>query len=286
MNLELLTEFFHYNPDTGVVTWKKNKPPRGKAGEPVGYVGPQGYLLTYFGGKSITVHRLAWVLHHQRLPTEEVMLRDGDKTNFKPGNLLLRSEATPVGPMTLERLREVISYDPETGLFSWLSTLGKARIKDATTAGCLSGRPSGALRMVLRIDGHSFEATRVAYALMTGVWLKAGEWMDHKDGSPENNRWVNLRKVTAQQNASNQGDKPPRREGLPRGVEEFKHKDSPSDYGYAMMHKGVRHRERGFSTQEEAHEAYKKLHAELHGTFSVYASRSKPDTQSHPYETT
>ena len=53
---------FSYNPETGDVTGPSGKILRAKTG--------LGYLMTYVGGKSTLIHRLAWRIHYGRWPTE------------------------------------------------------------------------------------------------------------------------------------------------------------------------------------------------------------------------
>lgn len=280
LTTEFLREYFSYDPETGALLWKKSRPPRGRVGAPVGYPDTKGYRVASIGGKPITAQRLAWWLHYGEAPECEVMFLDGDRSNLRLANLILRkatlgeAEDNPVS-----RLRQLIAYDPDTGVFRWLKTAGKARVKNSETAGCSSKSQGGRLRLTIRVDNKSWEAGRLAYVLQTSQIPPGGYWIDHKDGDPSNNRWDNLRLVSPQANASNQGDKPPRLRGLPRGVEEFK-RGSGNDYGYAMMHKGERYRKRGFPTPEAAHEAYKALHIALHGEFSVYASR--PEAEEAP----
>jgi len=272
MNIEELREFFHYDPLEGVVTWKRNKAPRGRKGERVGYVNTQGYLATSWGGKAVPLTRLVWALTHDHWPDEEVMVRDGDKLNLRLDNLSLRSELTPKGPLTVERLRELLEYNPETGEFRWLNTLGKSRAKArANNAGCQSVPVVGKSAAILRIDGVSFEAARIAYTLMVGEFPPPLRLIDHINGDRLDNRWENLRLVTVGQNAAN-SLRTSKRSGLPLGVRELKRKCSrQSDFGYVIMAKGVRYAKNGFPTADAAHEAYKAKHLELHGEFSVYA---------------
>lgn len=278
LTIELLREFFHYDPDTGDIRWKKDRPPRGRKGALVGYLDSQGYRVGSLKGTSFTCQKLAWWLHHGQEPECEVMLVDGDRTNFRLNNLVLRKNTlVGKGEDPIARLRQLIAYNPDTGEFKWLMTVGKARVKNSPKAGCSSKTTDGRRRLTIRVDTKTWEAGRLAYALQTGVAPPGDYWIDHKDGDPLNNRWENLRLVSPQANASNQGSKPPRKANLPRGVEEFK-REGGNDYGYAMMHKGTRYRKRGFPTPEAAHEAYKALHQELHGEFSVYASRPEETT--------
>jgi hypothetical protein len=93
------------------------------------------------------------------------------------------------------RLREVLSYDPETGAFTWLvSTARHRRIGDV--AGCVKDgyRQIG-------IDGRRYRAHRLAWLWMTGEWPSAE--IDHINGDPADNRIANLRPATSSQNKAN-----------------------------------------------------------------------------------
>lgn len=98
---------------------------------------------------------------------------------------------------TIARLREVVSYDPATGILTWLITSGRAIA--GREAGCFD-RATGYWR--IRIDGQAIMSHHVAYALMTGVWP---ERLDHRYGKENGNRWENLRPSTQSQNMGNIG---------------------------------------------------------------------------------
>lgn len=95
-----------------------------------------------------------------------------------------------------KRLKEIVSYDPDTGIFKWVSHSIKNRI----------GRPSGSfdclMYVTLTLDKMTFRAHRAAYLYMTGEWPEF--FIDHIDGDPSNNKWENLRHVTPAENSMNQ----------------------------------------------------------------------------------
>lgn len=98
--------------------------------------------------------------------------------------------------LTANRLRKLLRYEPETGLFVRLLDKGKAKAGDA--AG--SARRDGYVRM--RVDGVYFLAHRLAWLYMTGSW--PANDIDHRDGNPGNNAWNNLRDVSRAVNIQNQ----------------------------------------------------------------------------------
>lgn len=101
--------------------------------------------------------------------------------------------ATPI--LDAERLRDILEYDPETGIFHWKVMLAHRR-KPGDIAG---GRTHGYIE--IGIGGKSYRAHHLAWLYVTGEWPSA--YIDHKDGNRSNNAFKNLRVVTNQQNAQN-----------------------------------------------------------------------------------
>lgn len=96
--------------------------------------------------------------------------------------------------LTLDRLKQLLSYDPLTGLFTRLvgrSGGGKA----GSVAGCVK------TYVEIKIDGVGYLAHRLAWFYMTGSWPASD--IDHEDTDKHNNRWINLRKATDSQNRAN-----------------------------------------------------------------------------------
>lgn len=109
--------------------------------------------------------------------------------------------------MTAWRLRELLNYDPETGLFTWLARRGGPAI-----AGSVAGWANGDGYIRVSLDSRSYLAHRLAVLYMTGSW--PARQVDHIDRDKTNNRWINLREATNQQNCRNR----PRRRNNKSGV--------------------------------------------------------------------
>jgi len=104
-------------------------------------------------------------------------------------------------PLTAARLRELLTYEPETGIFRCSTDrVGKGcKLK----AGMKVGGPHNKGYWCIRIDGRSYLAHRLAWLYVTGQWPT--ESVDHRDRNKMNNAWANLRDVTHTVNMQNNG---------------------------------------------------------------------------------
>lgn len=103
--------------------------------------------------------------------------------------------------LTAERLRELLSYDPETGLFTWLKRRG-GKAAPAVVAGtlCAAGRSKGYI--TIGIDGVLYKAHRLVWLYIHGTWPL--DQIDHINSVRHDNRALNLRNVTNSVNQQNQ----------------------------------------------------------------------------------
>ena len=97
--------------------------------------------------------------------------------------------------LTTDRLREVLSYDPETGLFHW--KISTSQLKAGAIAGCPTSK--GYIR--IKIDRHTYAAHRLAWLYVYGVW--PAKQLDHRYGVRDDNRIGELREATNAENAQN-----------------------------------------------------------------------------------
>lgn len=98
--------------------------------------------------------------------------------------------------LTAEILRELLDYDPDTGVFRNRIRRGNRGIAGAVTG---TKRPTG--YVIIGIEGLDYYAHRLAWLYVHGEWPKAD--IDHIDGDPSNNRIHNLRDVSTTVNCQN-----------------------------------------------------------------------------------
>ena len=97
--------------------------------------------------------------------------------------------------LTAERLRELLSYNADTGVFTY--RLRRGCRSAGAVAGCM--RSDG--YTVISVDTRNCFSHRLVWLYVTGS-LPAGE-IDHIDGDRSNNRIANLRDVSPAENSRN-----------------------------------------------------------------------------------
>ncbi len=100
--------------------------------------------------------------------------------------------------LSATRLREVLRYDPGTGLFTWLVS-PSSQVRAGDIAGSLDKRHG---YIYIGIDGRLHFAHRLAWLYMTGAWPIRK--IDHRNTVKNDNRFDNLRDVTQRVNLQNQ----------------------------------------------------------------------------------
>lgn len=154
--------------------------------------------------------------------------------------------------------QELLSYNPDTGVFVWKALLSTAKRKPGERAGTLL--KSTGYRSI-GLSTHRVLEHRLAWLMHYGCWPSG--IIDHINGNPSDNRIANLRECNHAQNQYNRTVHYPGPSGR-RGV--FK---NGSDPGWrACICINGRNKYLGtFATIEEAAAAREKAAKELHGEF-------------------
>jgi len=97
--------------------------------------------------------------------------------------------------LTAERLRSLLDYDPETGVFTRRVPLTGWKVGSVAGHIC----PDGYVR--IGIDYVSYLSHRLAWYWVTGSWPLGV--IDHFNGNKSDNRFANLRDVTLSVNQQN-----------------------------------------------------------------------------------
>lgn len=170
--------------------------------------------------------------------------------------------------LSQRQVRELLEYDPCTGVFTWLRRAGADQGTICfnsqfvgRVAGCLDRREKVGYRRI-KIFSRYYAEHRLAWVWMTGEWPP--HEVDHINGVRHDNRFANLRLATKSQNQSNARIRTKNKVGL-KGVS---YKPRIGKY-HAQINKYGRVRHLGFfDDPQEAHEAYVKAAKELHGEFA------------------
>jgi hypothetical protein len=154
---------------------------------------------------------------------------------------------------TVEEVRALLDYDPETGLFRWLKTAGRGR----------AGEVAGTLHRLgytrIKIDGRFHLAHRLAYLWVRGTWPQ--HQIDHADGIRSNNALANLREATRAENNQNRAKQ--RRPTSSRFLGVCLDK-AKGRWRAAISCNGKRQHLGYFATPEEAYTSYLAAKAQLH----------------------
>lgn len=159
--------------------------------------------------------------------------------------------------ITQQTLKQVLNYDPTTGLFTWKVSNSK-RVKIGAVAGCLKIHGY----IAIQINNKRYYAHRLAWLYMTGNFPEYE--IDHINTIRNDNKWLNLRKATNNQNAHN-SSKPSHNTSGFKGVSKNK---ATSKY---EAHIKVNNKKKFlglYSTAEEAFDVRNRAAIHLHKEFA------------------
>lgn len=158
----------------------------------------------------------------------------------------------PTVKLSQSRLKELLDYDAETGVFTRRAGVG------VRCSGVINNKRADGY-MVCWVDGKTYYLHRLAVLWMTGVW--PSEEVDHKNGVRDDNRWVNLREIGGHENTHNNGGPKKHNKSGFVGVHWHKSKGRwRAQIGLNGRTIDLGH----FSNPETAYDAYLKAKVKLH----------------------
>lgn len=158
--------------------------------------------------------------------------------------------------LTAERVRDLLNYDPETGIFTW--RYSRVGVRKGTVAG--SNHCSGYIS--IRVDPGRALAHRLAWLYVYGEWPPND--IDHINGIRTDNRLKNLRCLTRGQNLQNQRvAKSHNKLGI-LGVFEDTRTKRAERYIAVIVVDGKQRRLGRFADPHEAHAAYIEAKRKFH----------------------
>lgn len=157
--------------------------------------------------------------------------------------------------LTASRLRELLVYEPDAGVFRWrLSPTPRMR------AGQVAGSKDREGYVRISIAGCLYKASRLAFLYQLGHW--PSDEVDHRNGITSDDRWENLRESNRATNALNRSKKVNNTSGY-KGVSRFHSKWKAQIQAFKKLHYlGL------FDTPEAAHAAYCAAAQRLHGEYA------------------
>lgn len=158
--------------------------------------------------------------------------------------------------LTQQELKSKLSFNPETGIFTWLIA-NNSRVK----VGMIAGTFSSTGYVYITIDRKNYKSHRLAWLYMNGECPK--DMIDHVDGDKLNNKIVNLRKCNQSQNMQNQKLSKFNTSGY-KGVSWH---NATSKWRSRAKLKSKQYHLGLFERAEDAFKAYQKFAKQNHGEF-------------------
>jgi hypothetical protein len=162
--------------------------------------------------------------------------------------------------ITAEELRELLDYNPDTGIF-----VRKATTSSRAQAGMAVGSDDLYGYLTVRINKKSYKLHRLAWLYMTGS-MPIGD-IDHINSDRKDNRFCNLRDTTRELNLQNQ--RRPTSQNRSTGVLGV-YPDKHGRRFVAAISIGNKKKHIGtFDTEEQAHLAYVQQKRLLHAGCTI-----------------
>lgn len=197
LSIAEIKELMDYDPETGVFTWARQSG-RAKKGDVAGCTIRHGFVQINIKGNIIKANRLAWALTHGEWPDNKLWHIDGDNGNNAIGNLS-KLENKAEGAITQDRLKHLLNYNPDTGVFMWAR-----RTSNRVAVGDVADNKDDDGYIRIRVDGINYRSHRLAWLYVYGELPDDKNDIDHINGVVDDNRIANLREVTHEINLQNQ----------------------------------------------------------------------------------
>lgn len=125
------SDYLKYDPDTGVITWKKYRNNRHKAKKIAGSPHIRGYLVIGFKGKVYYAQRLAWLLHYGEWPSNQIDHINGIRNDNRIANLRLVSARGNSSNKKIHREGKLVgaSYEKKLNRYCSVIEINKKYLK-------------------------------------------------------------------------------------------------------------------------------------------------------------
>jgi len=163
---------------------------------------------------------------------------------------------TDIEMQWLEEAKTALSFNPNTGIFTWAKSGPKRKVGNIAGYCCEKGY------RVICVNKKSYYAHRVAFAWFYERW--PNKQIDHINGNKDDNRISNLREASNQQNQANARRRKDNTSGF-KGVRRAKTKGKWCAYVYVNgkdTYIGT------YDSQELAHQGYAKAASVAFGEFA------------------
>lgn len=162
-----------------------------------------------------------------------------------------------------EFLLEYLRYDAQSGKFFWMKRPVYSTICPGDEAGATMNTKHG--RRLIKVKGKVLYAHHVAWFMHYGYWPK--NEIDHINGNGLDNRIINLREATREQNSRNRKPHSKTGNGL-KGAFQIR---GETRWFAQIRFNGKQVCLGRFATENEAHQAYCAAALKYHGEFARIA---------------
>jgi len=169
----------------------------------------------------------------------------------------LGEERLKKNDVSIDVLREWLSYDPGSGILRW-----KKRRARCVWVGSPAGSLTAFGYLRVSIDGRRYACHRVAWTLTHGFWPQGD--LDHINGNRSDNRIENLRQATRAQNCQNRKKGSLNKSGV-KGVSWWAHQNR---WRAHIRANGDAHLLGAYHCFGQAIKAYRTAARDLHGEFA------------------